>query len=554
MTKTNLKFLAITTFILFSVLPTFAQKPVDTLIVQTFTFNDIEKRRDIFEFPETDQSWRKIIMVRTLKCDEQTTRDIYPCGEWDYITRTNVYIHKKDTTEEFELDNFITPYGKRLDLNGDKGWTWYYDVSDYAPLLKGKVDISSGNTQELLDMKFYFIPGIPDRKVISIENIYPAGSYKYKNLSDNDVLKPVKIVLNPEAKGYKIRARISGHGHFGPRNCCEWESKTHSYYLGDEMIFRWNVWKDCGLNSIFPQGGTWQFDRAGWCPGTPVDTYDFELTDKIKPGDTINLDYGIEAYSGNGEKGGNFQMSHQLISYGTPNFLNNAAIYDIHAPSSKDEYSRINPVCKEPRIIIQNTGRNILESLKIEYGLSNGGKSVYEWRGELKFLEKEEVILPLMNWNGLKNDRIFMAGIISVNGIDDENPDDNKLASIVKLPLVLPEKFIINIEANGLGRAYENGYTISDINGQVLYERDAFEDNAVYQDIIELSEGCYELTISDKKEDGMIRQWWFRGSQPELIGRNGRIALMDKDLNLIKELKYDFADELSLQFRVGEIK
>ena len=69
-----------------------------------------------------------------------------------------------------------------------------------------------------------------------------------------------------------------------------------------------------------------------------------------------------------------------------------------------------------------------------------------------------------------------------------------------------------------------------------------------------MPDGCYEFKVTDKKEDGMIRQWWFRGSQPELIGRNGRIALMDKELNLIKELKYDFADELSLQFRVGEIK
>ncbi len=554
MRLTNFKFLAIPIIILLSTLSSFAQKPSDTLIVQTFTFDDIEKRRDQFQFPDSDQNWRKIIMVRTLKCDEKTSRDIYPCGEWDYITRTVIYVHKKDTTEEFEVDNFITPYGKRLDLNGDKGWTWYYDVSDYATLLKGKVDISSGNTQELLDMKFYFISGTPDRNTISIENIYPAGSYKYEGLSDNELLKPVKIVLNPDAKAYKIRARISGHGHFGPRNCCEWESKTHSYYMGDEMIFRWNIWKDCGLNPIFPQGGTWQFDRAGWCPGTPVDTYDFELTNKVKPGDTINLDYGIEAYSENGEKGGNFQMSHQLISYGAPNFKNNAAIYDILAPSSKDEYSRINPICKEPRILIQNTGKNMLESLKIEYGLSNGVKSVYEWHGSLNFLEKEEVILPLMNWTELKNNRVFVVNVISANGTNDENIADNKLTSIVKLPMVLPTKFIINIEANGLGRAYENGYTIADINGQVLYERDAFEDDAIYQDIIELPEGCYEFKITDKKEDGMIRQWWFRGSQPELIGRNGRIALMDIELNLIKELKYDFANELSLQFHIGEIK
>jgi uncharacterized protein YodC (DUF2158 family) len=204
--------------------------------------------------------------------------------------------------------------------------------------------------------------------------------------------------------------------------------------------------------------------------------------------------------------------------------------------------------------MIRNTGKNTLESATISYGLSHGEKTVYEWRGQMEFLEEQEVVLPLMSWEGLKNDRTFLAEITSVNGTEDDHPVDNKLTSTVKLPLVLPAKFVLHIEANGLGRARENAYTISDVNGKVIYERDEFEDDAVYQDVIELPEGCYEFRITDKKEDGMIRQWWFRGSNPELIGRNGRIALMDKDLNLIKELKYDFADELSQQFRIGEIK
>ncbi|MBI9064702.1 MAG: hypothetical protein JEZ14_22140, partial [Marinilabiliaceae bacterium] len=267
----------------------------DTLVVQTFTFEDITKRRDVFSFPDDERTWEKILMIRTLKCDEKTTGDIYPCGEWDYSTSTFVHVPVGDTTELFELEGFVTPYGKGLNL-GENGWSFEYDVTDYAPLLRGDIDLSSGNNQELLDVKFLFIEGTPPRNVLSVENLYPWGSYKYQAVADEEVLTSQKILLNPKATGFMLRARISGHGHNGPRNCCEWDAKSHTYYVNKEVAFRWTVWKDCGMNPIYPQGGTWQFDRAGWCPGTPLDVYDFELTEKVFPGDSIEIDYGIEMY------------------------------------------------------------------------------------------------------------------------------------------------------------------------------------------------------------------------------------------------------------------
>jgi hypothetical protein len=65
----------------------------DTTFVQTLTFNDITKRRDIFQFPDSPESYRKILMYYTLKCDAQTTQDQFACGEWDYLTYNFVYDH-----------------------------------------------------------------------------------------------------------------------------------------------------------------------------------------------------------------------------------------------------------------------------------------------------------------------------------------------------------------------------------------------------------------------------------------------------------------------------
>ena len=96
--------------------------------------------------------------------------------------------------------------------------------------------------------------------------------YKLRmGIADDIILKETTLQLLPEASAYKLKAVISGHGHAGPRNCCEWDSKTHTYYINEWDLFRWNVWKDCGNNPIYPQGGTWPFDRAGWCPGTDED-------------------------------------------------------------------------------------------------------------------------------------------------------------------------------------------------------------------------------------------------------------------------------------------
>jgi len=521
----------------------------DTLIVQTFTFEDIEKRRDFFDFPDDERTWEKIYMYRTLKCDEQTKRDSFPCGEWDYSTFTLIYVPIGDSIEIFELENYVTPYGMGLDLNGDCGWTYIYDVTDYAPLLKGKIEISSGNQQELLDMKFIFIEGIQPRNVVSVKNLYTWGGYRYEDLADNNVLQPFELILDPNAKGFMLRARISGHGHNGPRSCCEWESKTHTYYANEGVLFRWNIWKNCGDNPIYPQGGTWQFDRAGWCPGTPVDTYDFELTDKVNPGDTLMFDYGIENYCDNGEKDGEFRESHQIFSYGKPNFNNNAEIYDIVAPSSKDNYSRINPICTNPEIVIRNSGKNPLKKLIVTYGLKNAEKHTFTWYGNLEFLEKENIILPNIDWNNFE-DLHFFVEITNPNGIPDEYPNDNIMISEIIAPEILANKFYLYIKLQGLDRARDNAYTISDDVGYILYQKDHFEDNEEYEELIELSEGCYELKIIDRKEDGMIRHWWYRASKPELVGENGKIEIWDEDKNLIKRLKYDFAEFEIFRFRV----
>ena len=531
----------------------------DTLVIHPVSFETPSPEgwgaqyKETVVFPDSGTQWAKIILVQTLKCDSATKADKYPCGEWDYIWNTFIKIPDKDTFETYSIGSFVTPYGKRLKLGGEQGWQWNYDVTDYAPILHGTLDIVTGNNQELLDLKFLFIKGKPVRNVIKVENIYPYGNYKYEYLATDSILKPKKLALLSNADAYKLKAIISGHGHAGPRNCCEWDSKTHSYYINDWEHFRWNVWKDCGNNPIYPQGGTWPFDRAGWCPGTKVDEYEFELTPRVTPGDTIDFDYGIEYFSDNGEKDGTFRMSHQLITYGSPNFKNDGAVVDIITPTDADQYSRFNPDCSSPRIIIQNTGAYTLRSLQITYGLTNGKKSVYQWQGNLDFLEKEEVWLPQPDWKGLAKNQEFVVTVSQPNGVEDENILNNTLLSKVKLPEVFPGEFILQIKTNNLGRAQENAFTITNEDGTVLYAQDNFSDSTTYNIPVNLNKGCYRFLFTDEMEDGISIHWWNRYDEPDQVGISGKVTILSTDSTILHQFQSDFGQELLLNFSVGEL-
>lgn len=99
----------------------------DTIVVQTLTFDSITTRRGVWEFPAND-SFRKILMVHTLKCDPQTTHDQYSCGEWDYLTYNKVYVH----TGAYDSTLYYHPsYTFANDLTADSVLVSYDTVYNY---------------------------------------------------------------------------------------------------------------------------------------------------------------------------------------------------------------------------------------------------------------------------------------------------------------------------------------------------------------------------------------------------------------------------------------
>lgn len=440
----------------------------------------------------------------------------------------------------YELLRFITPYGINLDLGMD-GFTWVFDVSDYEPLLHDWVYLQAGNNQELLDLRFAFIKGTPAREVQKVENVYD-GRWSYASIWNETNATPTTKKLSDTGNGWRLKTRTSGHGFGGASNCAEFCAKVHSIDLNGVSAFSWSVWDECSTNPVYPQGGTWIYDRAGWCPGAEVTTFDHELTPLVKPGDLIELDYDVSSPSAVGPEG-NYVVSTQLITYGAPNFALEPELEAIISPNSADIFSRRNPICGGPIIRIKNNGTTPLTSLLINYGVEDGFMPCsYLWEGNLAFLESEEVQLPLFNWTGLdQDDPVFWVSIDEPNNSTDQNPNNNYQETPFSVPPQYFGNITLEIRSNNAG--FENAYKILDASGNIVSQQLALGNNQTYLFPLTLADGCYTFHLTDSGQDGIA--WWANNDG------NGYVRFVNPDGTFAKAFEPDYGNDIWHQFTVG---
>ena len=420
------------------------------------------------------------------------------------------YLPPYEVVNMYEIGRFITPYGIGLDL-GPQGFTWVYDVTDYAPLLVDSVDLSAGNQQELVDIKFIMIEGTPAREVKGITRIWgQRASYSFNQLDNDNKLSNKKIGLLSGTESYKVKTRLTGHGHNSSSgnypHCCEWWDNTHYLLVNSDTVNQWHIWQtyDCAQNPVYPQGGTWPGAREGWCPGDKVKDNEFEITEYIT-GDSVDIDYEISDVPAFDPAmgGGNYVVAMQLIQYGETNFINDAEIVDVISPNKFGYYSRENPVCNNPKVLIRNSGSDILTTLQFEYSVSGGSVLTYSWTGSLAFMEQEIVVLPVVDasfWQG-DDTNIFNVNISEPNGGLDQNTDNDVYNCEFILPHIYADNFIIMYRSNNLPQ--ENYYEVTDMDGNVVFSRYEATASTLYYDTLNLLPGCYTLNLYDTGADGL---------------------------------------------------
>ena len=439
----------------------------------------------------------------------------------------NVY----EVLEPYELARVITPYGNYMTSNANgynSSWkhTHTFDITDFAPLLKDSVIIrafydgwSSGFS---VTLNFDMIVGTPPRKVLDIENIYK-GSSTYQNTTDfeTNFLKPQKIFIPNNVVGAKLRIIPTGHGFDNNVNCGEFCQRNYAVKIFNETKFTQSIWRnDCGMNPIYPQGGTWLLDRANWCPGSRALIYQHEITPWIIPDDSLLVDIDLQNYTWSGNQAPSYYFTTQLMTYRDYNFNIDAGIEDIITPSLGDDYKRFNPACSNPQIILKNYGKSNISSVEINYKIKGNQPDTYTWTGLLEPNESEIVTLPnLSSWNGAEN--VFEVSISNPNGTStDENPLNNTMSSpFQQAPTYNTESIILEIKTNTMG--LQTSWTVEDANGNVVYSGGNYNANTIYKDTMALSEGCYVLKINDSGKNGLSYWANSEGSGFARLKKNG---------------------------------
>ena len=474
--------------------------------------------------------------------------------EFDYILEERPYYGEPfEIINDWEIGRFITPYGINLDLGPD-GFTWIYDVTDYASMLKGAVDISAGNQQELLDLRFEMIEGTPARDVLRIDR--PWGrtrSRKYSALDENTAIQAQDVALLEQTMEVKLKTRLTGHGHNSNTgnypHCCEWKDNTHYILNNADTVAAWSIWQatECPENPVYPQGGTWPGEREGWCPGDMVDDIEWELTPYIQ-NQSVNIDYEITDVPENnqGMGNGNYVMGFHLVEYGATKCLNDAEVFDVIAPNNFRYYSRLNPVCADPQVVIRNNGSLPLTSLQIHYGVKGGEQQTYHWSGMIDPHQKAKISLPLWGdsfWFG-DDSNTFQVSVSQPNGAEDEYADNNSFETHYTMPDIYDETIVLKLKMNK--QAYRYSLLITSILGDTVYCRHQMANDSIYLDTLNFPKGCYSLRLLDIENMGL--SYWAYAAQG-----TGYMRFFDTEGSQIKNFQSEFGRSINYSFIIGNL-
>ena len=284
------------------------------------------------------------------------------------------------------------------------------------------------------------------------------------------------------------------------------------------------------------------YDRQGWCPGEYSLLKEYDITSYATPGSTVTLDYNC---SNPMIPTGDYRYiaAHQLISYGPPNFSLDVKLLDIKKPDNKVVYSRENPMCTKPVIIVQNTGSTTVTSIDIDYWMNNSAvKENFVWTGSLAFLDTVTINLPLGTlWqNGLAaSNNKFNVELKKANNSIDNYSYNNKISNPFTLPDILTDSITIVTKTNNIPS--ENSYKLYDAGGALVPGASVFTTaNTIYNDNYVLN-GCYRMVFEDTGEDGL--SWWASTAQG-----NGYVQFKNAQGVVIKTFNADFGKRFEYNF------
>jgi len=257
-------------------------------------------------------------------------RNPFGCSEWDRIARISLCTEFDSEDEEScvantELVRWITPYWRR----GRRRWVM--DASPFMALMEGggtqRFKIEMGPSWERATERHTAMSVRLSNRSVGYQSESVVRAFGGGNFNGEYNVGREPFVFTPpvDAKRVEIVSIVSGHGQTDGNGCAEWCNHVHRFTVNDASEdVREISYADIGdgvgcaaraNEGVLPgQWGNWSQSRAGWCPGLPVETVRFDITEAVTLGAENSVVY-VGSYRGGEPQGGNISMNTYVVWY-----------------------------------------------------------------------------------------------------------------------------------------------------------------------------------------------------------------------------------------------
>jgi hypothetical protein len=484
---------------------------------------------------------RRILLALTYACP-----DTMRCADWDYLD--HVLVRPVAGRDTFEVARMLTPYGGQF----NRGWafTWVADVTDFAPVLRDSVEVIHVHTGYepahdrgwAVTMDLRYISGPPMAPVLAIAQLH-RGQFVY-----GDTLRPLGTTIPPrtvhpvEGAAYMVvRSQQTGHGMDPADGCGEFCAKWRYVTLDGDTVQWRRLWRECASNPLYPQAGTWIFDRADWCPGElqPPDRIIVPLEGPSRP---RTVGFHMEPYRPDSAQAF-INLSAYTIQLGPATATHDAMITEVLVPSDEPRHARMNEEHDGPRVVIANAGSAPLRTLTFRYGIVGGQLHTYRWTGVLPFGVVDTVDLPGPILCTEPHHQ-FVVEVRHPNGQADEWAADNAAIIRFTAPPVLPADLTVHLRTNAEPHHNALHLTAPDGRAWIMHPLGTLKADTLYTHALHLPPGTYRLQLVDTAGDGL--SFWYNSA-----GGHGHLRLLDGEGRLLLPFESDHGNGLVYTFRVG---
>lgn len=261
----------------------------------------------------------------TLEVDFEEICTLRPdeCSEWDRIAY--VFLCEDETcATSYEITRWITPYSRPGRLH------WVMDATPFLGLMRDggartfRMVLGPDwerATERTVNVSLRLSSRGAADSATQAELAFRGGNF---NAEYNDGRAPFRFTPPADASRVELVVIVSGHGQEAGNNCAEWCDHHHDFAIGGADVaaiaFPGMAGRENGCAELTGQGvppgqwGNWSPLRAGWCPGYPVETRRFDITDAVTLGAENEITY-TGSYAGGAPQGGSIDLSAFIVSY-----------------------------------------------------------------------------------------------------------------------------------------------------------------------------------------------------------------------------------------------